>query len=267
MHRHAGDGGCAGNPAAADGSVAGGRVPGLVLALAELPHTRNGKQDSRALESVAKDALSGLDTGRFDDAETDGGAPLDCLLRAIRSVTRKAVTPQTVVEECGIDSLSFLEVQLSMAERGLRFSDDAYHNQDATIDQWAGSMRRIEIDAAVPSPAYITGAQGQDTHRFRADITKVIEHVEAQSPPTVTLHSSLLSIKHIAARDLGIILLQAIERLSASTTVLLPTFTLSYCNGRYYHWRETKSEAGVLGDLVMRELPAIRQNIPPTRWP
>ena len=243
-------------------SLPADRVPGLVLALAELPYTRNGKQDSRALESVAKDALRVVEPGIPDDVGPIGEAPLECLLRAVRSVTRKAVTSATVVEECGIDSLSFLEVQLVMAEQGLRFSDDVYHDQEASIGEWASSMRHIEFDGSPAISSHPSPQLSGDAEKFRAEIAHIVEHIEAENPATITLHSSLLSIKNVSAPDIRDTLLEAIERLSASTTILLPTFTPSYCNTRYYHWRETKSETGVLGDLVLRELPAARTKHP-----
>ncbi|MER9572752.1 AMP-binding protein [Mesorhizobium opportunistum] len=234
------------------------RVPRLVAPLVELPVTANGKLDQRALERTAKEALRATVSWAAAQTEHATRSPLDHLLRAVHAITRKWTWPSSIARECDIDSLNFLEIQVKLAEAGLMFCDDVYREQDLSLEEWA---RRIQPFDSSGSQAGTGGKTGQAAE-FRDELAQVIEYVETLAPSTIVLHSSLIALRNVTANEAASILLEGIERLSASSTVILPAFTLSYCATRCFHWTNTKSETGVLADLVMREFPAGRTKHP-----
>lgn len=237
------------------------RVPKLVLAIAALPHTPNGKLDQRALKATASDALNAGDAKRSDSSSTGQVAQvsLESLLEAIRTVTGFQASKETLPNECGIDSLSFLDIQLSLARGGLEFAQDVYHQQDLTIGGWASRIKPIEHGSAKSAHAKRSEALGT---KFSDELLAIVRHIESRAPDTVTLHSSLVAMKNVPASELETRLLEAIERLSATSTVLFPAFTWSYPSSRCFHWQQTKSETGVLADLVMRALSGGRTKHP-----
>ncbi|ADV14822.1 non-ribosomal peptide synthase [Mesorhizobium australicum WSM2073] len=234
------------------------RVPRLVTPLVELPFTANGKLDQRTLERTAKEALRANVSCAAPQTEHATASPLDHLLRAVHAVTRKWVLPSSIARECNIDSLNFLEIQVKLAETGLMFCDDVYREQDLSLEEWA---RRIQPVDRSGSQAGARGKSGQAAE-FRDELARIIGYIESLTPSTIVLHSSLVALRNVTANEIASILLEGIERVSASSTVILPAFTLSYCATRYFHWTKTKSETGVLADLVMRELPAGRTKHP-----
>ncbi|GLS36971.1 peptide synthetase [Mesorhizobium tianshanense] len=233
------------------------RVPRVVVPLVELPFTANGKLDQRALERIAKEALR-VNLNHATPQAEHGGSPLDHLLEAVHAATRRWVFPSLTARKCDIDSLNFLKIQLKLAENGLMFCDDVYREQDLSLEEWA---RRIQ---PVDRSGYQAGAIGKSGQyaEFRDEFAQIIEYIEHRAPSTVVLHSSLVALRNVAANEATTVLLEGIERISASSTIILPAFTLSYCTTQRFHWRETKSETGVLADLVMRELPAGRTKHP-----
>ncbi|EHH09236.1 MULTISPECIES: amino acid adenylation domain-containing protein [Mesorhizobium] len=120
------------------------RVPRLVVPLAELPLTANGKLDQRALDRTAKEALRAALGCAVPQKEHATRSPLDHLLEAVHAVTRKWVLPSSIVRECNIDSLDFLEVQIKLAETGLMFSDDVYREQDLSLEEWARRIQPVD---------------------------------------------------------------------------------------------------------------------------
>lgn len=230
------------------------RVPRLVVPLVELPFSANGKLDQGALERTAKQALRANLRHAARETEPTMGSPLDQLLKAVRAVTGRWVFPSLTARECAVDSLAFLEIQLSLAEAGLMFAEDVYQEHDQSLGQWAERIQPVDRGR---SQASATGKSGQASE-FRDELAQIIECIETQAPSTIVLHSSLAGLRNVTANEAASTLLAAIERVSASSTVILPAFTLSYCATRRYHSTKTKSETGVLADLVMRELPAGR---------
>ncbi|MCV3211439.1 amino acid adenylation domain-containing protein [Mesorhizobium sp. YC-39] len=120
------------------------RVPRLVVPLVELPLTANGKLDQRALDRTAKEALKAALGCAVPQKEHATRSPLDHLLEAVHAVTRKWVLPSSIVRECNIDSLDFLEVQIKLAETGLMFSDDVYREQDLSLEEWARRIQPVD---------------------------------------------------------------------------------------------------------------------------
>ncbi|MER9256367.1 AMP-binding protein [Mesorhizobium sp. M0598] len=234
------------------------RVPKLVVPLIGLPFTANGKLDQRALERIAKAALGGDMNPATPQIEDSAGSPLDHLLEAIHATKGRWVFPSLTARECGIDSLNFLDIQLKLAEAGLMFGEDVYREQDLSLGEWASRIQ--PVDSTKPHTS-TTGKSGQGAE-FRDELAQIIEFIENQAPSTVVLHSSLVALRNVTAKEATTILLEGIEGLSASSTIILPAFTLSYCTTQRFHWTETRSEAGVLADIVMRELPAGRTKHP-----
>ncbi|MCA1408803.1 AMP-binding protein [Ensifer sp. IC3342] len=234
------------------------RVPKLVVPLVALPFTPNGKLDNRALAIIAKDALSANEKREAVRTGEARGSPLDHLLEAVYAVTGKWPPPCSKARQCDIDSLKFLEIQLKLAEVGLMFSTDVFQDQDSSLEQWA---RRIQPVNRSGSQRGVKGRGGKAAE-LRDELAQIVEHIETKIPSTVVLHSSLAAMRNVNGNEVASILLEAIERLAASSTVILPAFTLSYCATRRFHLTETKSETGVLAELVMRELPAGRTKHP-----
>lgn len=64
----------------------------------------------------------------------------------------------------------------------------------------------------------------------------------------IVIHSSLQSLKdHIDITQLKHIIN---KRVDEGCTFLFPTYTLSFCKYKYYHYKWSKSETGMLGDLI-----------------
>ncbi|WP_202296008.1 MULTISPECIES: AMP-binding protein [unclassified Mesorhizobium] len=234
------------------------RVPRLVVPLVGLPFTANGKLDQRALERIAKEALRANMNHAKPQTEHPAGSPLDLLLEAVHATKGRWVFASLTARECDIDSLNFLDIQLKLAEAGLMFGEDVYQEQDQSLGEWA---RRIQPMDRCESLANSSGKSGQGVD-FRDELAQIIEYIEKRAPSTIVLHSSLVALRNVAAKEVTKILLDWIERIASSSTVMLPAFTLSYCTTQRFHWTETKSEAGVLADLVLRELPAGRTKHP-----
>ncbi|MER9895769.1 AMP-binding protein [Mesorhizobium sp. M0119] len=234
------------------------RVPRLVVPLDSLPFTANGKLDNRALERIAKEALRENMNHATPQTEHSAGSPLDHLLEAVHAAKRRWVFPNLIARECDIDSLNFLDIQLKLAEAGLMFGEDVYQEQDLSLGEWA---KRIQPVDRSESHASTTGKSGQGAE-FRDELDQIIEYIENHAPSTVVLHSSLVALRNVTAKEVTAVLLEGIERVSASSTVILPAFTLSYCATRSFHWAKDKSETGVLADIVMRELSAGRTKHP-----
>ncbi|MER9677291.1 AMP-binding protein [Mesorhizobium sp. M0208] len=233
------------------------RAPRLIVPLFELPFTANGKLDQRALERIAKEALR-VNLNHATPQAEHAGSPLDHLLKAVHAATRRWVFPSLTARKCDIDSLNFLKIQLKLAENGLMFCDDVYREQDLSLEEWA---RRIQPVDRCRSQAGAIGKSGEAVP-FRDEIAHITEYIEKCAPSTIVLHSALAALRNVTANEVASILLETIERVSASSTVIFPAFTLSYCATRSFHWTKTKSETGVLADLVMRELPAGRTKHP-----
>ncbi|WP_439402493.1 AMP-binding protein [Bradyrhizobium sp. DASA03068] len=233
------------------------RVPRLVVPLMDLPVTANGKLDQRALESSAKQALR-ANVKRGTPQASAPARELDALLEAVQAVKGRSALPSRAACEYDIDSMNFLEIQLKLAEGGLTFGEDVYRAQNLSLEEWA--MRIQSIDRG-GFKAGATHNRGQAAG-FRDELAQIIEHIDTRAPSTIVLHSSLAALKNVTASEVASILLEALERVSASFTVILPAFTLSYCATRCFHWTKTKSETGVLADLVMRELPSKRTKHP-----
>ncbi|RWM09762.1 MAG: peptide synthetase [Mesorhizobium sp.] len=237
------------------GALPKDRVPRLIVPVVEIPFTVNGKLDERALQRVAKEALSANGIRHKSQASHAAESPLDHLLEAVHAVTGRVALPSWTAREHNIDSLNFLEIQLKLAERGFMFGDDVYQERSISLEEWA---RRLQpLDRIGQAQATIGRAA-----RFRDELAQLLEHVEARAPAMIILHSSLVALRGVGANDVASALLETIERVSASSTVILPAFTLSYCTTRYFHWMDTKSETGVLADLVTRELPSGRTRHP-----
>ncbi|MER8634455.1 AMP-binding protein [Mesorhizobium opportunistum] len=234
------------------------RIPRLVVPLVGLPFTANGKLDQHALERIAKEALRANTNHATPQTENSAGSPLDHLLVAVHAAKGRWVFPSLTALECDIDSLNFLDIQLKLAEAGLMFGEDVYQEQDLSLEEWA---RRIQPMDGSGSHASTAGKSGQGAE-FRDELAQIIEYIENQTPCTVVLHSSLIALRNVTTEVVMRILLEGIQRVSASSTVILPAFTLSYCTTRRFHWAKTKSETGVLADLVMREFPAGRTKHP-----
>ncbi|MER9158392.1 AMP-binding protein [Mesorhizobium sp. M0778] len=233
------------------------RIPRLVASLVELPFTANGKLDQRALERTAKQALRATESCDAPEAERTMRSPLDHLLKAVHAVKRKWVLPGSLVRECNIDSLDFLEIQIKLTETGLMFSDDVYREQDLSLEDWARRMQPVYL-----SESQTVKRRSGEIAELRNELAQVIEYIEMLSPGTILLHSSLAAFRNVTSNDVTSLILKEIESLSCSCTVIIPAFTLSYCETRSFHWTKNKSETGVLADIVMRELPAGRTKHP-----
>ncbi|WP_339073064.1 AMP-binding protein [Sinorhizobium meliloti] len=234
------------------------RAPRLVVPLAELPFTANGKLDQHALERTAKEAIQVDVKASAPLLGHSTGAPLDQLLRAIHAVTGRWMLPSSIARECDLDSLRFLEVQLRLAETGLMFCADLYQQQELSLHEWA---KGIQLIGYFNSNSKVTG-KGRKFRQFKDEFAQLLGYVETLAPSTIVLHSSLAELRDLTADEVASVLLEGIERISEFSTVILPAFTWSYCSTRRFHWTKTKSETGVLADLVMRELAAERTKHP-----
>ncbi|QOG23842.1 AMP-binding protein [Bradyrhizobium sp. SEMIA] len=234
------------------------RIPRLVAPLLELPFTANGKLDQRALEKAAQQALRANVKRTSPKFENATGSPLDHLLEAVRAVTRRLAIPSRTAWEHEIDSLNFLEIQLKLAESGLMFREDVYREQSLSLEEWATRIQPVDDSSF---QAGLIGNCGQAA-KFSDELAQIVEHIEAQAPNIIVLHSSLMALKNVRANEVESALLEALARISASSTIVLPAFTLSFCATRCFHWTKTRSETGVLADLVMRELPSGRTKHP-----
>lgn len=240
------------------GALPNDRAPRLVLSLEELPSNANGKLDQSALEGIAKEALRAKAQTPTHQTIKATESSLDCLLKTVHAVTGRQVLPYLTARECGINSLNFLEIQLKLAETGLMFGKDVFQEQDLRIEDWSRRLQPVDHPG---SQAGTTSKCGR-ADQLRDELVQIVEYVETRDPSMIVLHSSLVALRDVPAADVASLLIEAIQRISARTTVLLPAFTLSYCSTQRYHWTETKSETGVLADLVMQKLPSARTKHP-----
>ncbi|WP_439365991.1 AMP-binding protein [Bradyrhizobium sp. DASA03005] len=256
---------CIVTPASADvdqirarlsGLLPADRAPRFIVPVVELPSTPNGKLDQLALGRTAKEALTSNVHGAAAEINDAAASALHHLLKAVQAVTGRPVSSASIVRECDIDSLNFLELQVKLAETALGFSEDVFQQQHLSLKEWAKLLQPIErsLDPAADKSGHVA--------EFTDELAPIIKYIETRAPSTILLHSSLLALRNVAASDIASILLEAIERVSASSTVILPAFTLSYYRTRCFHWMSTKSETGALADLVMRQLPAGRTKHP-----
>lgn len=233
------------------------RLPRLILPLVGLPLTSSGKLDQKTLEKIARDSLRAhLD----HEAPQSGHLPrsaIEHLITAVRVATGRPAFPNLSARECNIDSLNFLEVQLNLAAAGLMFSEDVYQAQDVALEKWAERIKPID------SSKFKTGTKGKEpAAALRNQLDRMVEHIEMCAPSMIVLHSSLVALKDAHPKHVVPALLEAIERISLSTSVLLPAFTWSYCSTRKFDISKTKSETGILADIVLQNLNARRTKHP-----
>ncbi len=233
------------------------RLPRLIVPLVGLPLTSSGKLNQTALDKIAKEALVAHVDYNSPQIDHPPESPLDHLLSAVRAVTGRCAFPSLSARECEIDSINFLEIQLILAEAGLMFSDDVYQAQDLALKEWAERIQTIDHYKYKSSTSHKDPAAA-----FNEQLARVVEHIEARAPSMIVIHSSLIAIQKVDPKEVVSALLKAIERISVSTTVLLPAFTWSYCSTRHFDWMETKSETGVLAELARQNLSAGRTKHP-----
>ena len=72
------------------------------------------------------------------------------------------------------------------------------------------------------------------------------------------IHSSLISFKFPLNGLRKVIIESLIELTERGITIVLPTFTFSFCEGRPFHHERSKSETGILGQWTLESGRAIR---------
>lgn len=236
--------------------------PRRIVALDALPATPNGKLDREGLARLAKELARGDAPTPAMPADEEGASRLRCLLAAVGRHVRSPVNSATPARQCAIDSLMFLEIQLDLAADGLLFAEDVYRDEEATLGSWAARLKPIEDRADVQDRANGARARRRDEGTLRRQLSRLLDAIGERAPGTVTVHSSLSAFRNFDSVRLSSMLIDMVRQLSRTSTVLLPTFTPSFCATGSYDWKASRSESGILGDLVLRDLPARRTRHP-----
>jgi aminoglycoside 3-N-acetyltransferase len=93
------------------------------------------------------------------------------------------------------------------------------------------------------------------------DLKRVIESFKLPRSKVVILHSSLLSFGRIDF-DCQTLFEELVDWLGPETTLIMPTFTLSFGKSRSWHYHHSRSETGALTEF-MRLYPGVMRTIHP----
>jgi FkbH-like protein len=91
----------------------------------------------------------------------------------------------------------------------------------------------------------------------RSEVVQALKEIIKEEDSVIVIHSNVSSFGYM--ENIVSEVMQAIfEVLKPHQTLLMPTFTFSYCKNLWYHWKETPSETGVLTEYF-RNLKGVRR--------
>jgi aminoglycoside N3'-acetyltransferase len=238
------------------------RTPDHIVLRESMPFTERGKLDRHALAMAAAELVSERRTSALSQqlAETklENAGVLRTLLVTLSAITRQQHFANELWAECDVDSLAYLDLELSLLEHGLRLSVNLYERPFLTLTEIADQLEESPVSESGDN----LSAAGSGVEAFEAEIETVFSEalnkvVHAESP-IIVLHSSLVGLNLLHGRRVASAVISAIGGSLSRFTFLLPAFTPSFTKTRTYHFAESKSETGLLATHVLTALPAGR---------
>ncbi len=223
------------------------RLPSMVLPLASLPASENGKVDDAALAHLVKTTISGR-----DDPDPDShGDPRDALRavqESIASVTGRLYDGEKEIAELRLDSLQRLEVEVGLATKGWSLPPS-----------WVDSSSKARIsELAATATAHLPVNVPSRRATFERELRRVFDYASQMPTDLLVVQSSLPDLNGVDPNDALELLLSEIDRLSTSITLALPSYTLSFAETHEFDVDSSRSESGVLATHAMLALGGLR---------
>jgi amino acid adenylation domain-containing protein len=219
-------------------------VPGLILPVAEMRSTPNGKLDFGA--HIAEAAAARASEPRDAAASISEGLVLDVIEERFGIGTPWAV-PSAELDSLGLDSLDRIAILERLNQRGIELSLDVLAEPGVTVHQLAaasrmrsGSTRHDRQTPTVGEVADTLQALGRDSG----------------GSDVIVVHASLPDLAR--SQDISALrstFVKAIAEMSrAGLTIAVPSFTPSFAESGRFHHQTSVSESGSLATWLQDDL-------------
>jgi amino acid adenylation domain-containing protein len=238
------------------------RRPNRIVLRESMPITERGKLNRQALAMEARELITNERTSALSrqpaEARLANTSVLQTFLATLSTITRKEHVADELWAQCDVDSLGYLDLELSLLERRLRLSVNLYERPFLSLREIADQLE----ESFVPDSDDSLSASADEVEMLGAEVENIlsaaIDKAVGAAHPTIVLHSSLVGLNVLHGRRAESAVISAIGRLLSRCTILLPAFTPSFTKTRTYHFTKSKSETGLLATHVFSALSAVR---------